>query len=599
MRVRAIILAAIMVLSAFLVYLGGISASPTVDETHYVGLGSYLVQEGDWRLKGAILHPPLSYYLNSLLLSGIEIPEEVWNAPDQDSRGRALYRLGNGDRIVLLTRLPFMALVPVLVLLVFFEAKRRFGTTAAFGAALLMALEPNVLAHGGLATPDLLLTVTFFWVLVRVRIWHENRGWRNLIWAGLALGLAFLSKFTAILLLGIIPVAALLAGFRVRQQLAGYGLIVLIAFGALHLGYLPHYTHPMGAAALGAGTEEPHRESVSPFWKGVLPRPFGKGIEFQRNANAGHRAFFRGEVTDGGWKLYYPVAFLAKTAIPFLLLAGLGIVLLFVGRRERHRGKRDGGAGSRKRRKKNIAWLLIPPILLALFFIFMSRINIGLRYLLPVYPFLAIAGGRALAWLIARRGIGTIAASLLIAWQAAGTARACPHFIPYFNEAVGGSEGGMELLGDSNLDWGQGLPALAKWIDENELEGVYLAYFGNADPTRYGIKFRFLPGWLFAPSREVRRESLGYHPDPEFVAIGRSVLQGFWLPDPDLYDWIREYPRVAVLAGAIEVYDIGGNPEAHDKLAWIYRRAGKLDYVQDELLIGLEESKRLNAGDDR
>lgn len=556
-------------LAAALLFTSAWRTSPTVDETHYAGLGRYLVETGDWSIRGAILHPPIPYYMNSLFLSGVEIPDSVWDAPHQDERGRRLFRLGAGDGMLHRTRLANMLVFLVLVVVVYAEGSRMLGRPAALAAAFFVALEPNLLAHAGLGTPDLPLTAAFFWAACRFEAYCRDGGAGRLLIAGVALGAAILTKYTALLLVGILPLAALF-GSRDRRRLAAFPLVCLVAFAVLHAGYLPALVH-------GGGGEDA-------LFRYGLPAPFVKGIEFQRAANTGHRAFFLGEVSDRGWALYYPIAFLVKTPIPFLLLAAAGLLLLF-------------RAPLRREQAFRIA---VPPLALALFFVVVSRIDIGLRYLLPVYPFAALAAGHGLRELWIRHSPRfRIPAALLAAWMLAGTAIAWPHFIPYFNEAVGGGDGGVRILADSNLDWGQDLPGLKKWLDRNGYEGTYLAYFGNADPSRYGIRFRYLPGWLYTPMKELRA-GVGFHPDPELLAISRSVYQGFWLPDPELYRWVDHYPRVASIGHSIDVYDIGGDPAAHDKLALIYKRAGRTDYFRDELILGMEEKKagRKRGGDE-
>lgn len=553
-------IAALVCLTAVLLLTSSGQMSPTVDETHYAGLGRYLIETGDWSIRGAILHPPLPYYLNSMLLGGLEIPDEVWKASHQDERGRLLFRIAPGDGLLTRTRIANMVLLLLLVVLVWIEGRRLWGDVGGAVAAFVTALEPNLLAHAGVATPDLPLAIAFFWAVMRFWRYCREGGRGNLALAGVALGVALLTKYTALLLIGILPLLAV-TGFANRRRLAAFPIICLIALAVLHAGYLPALLH---------GGEE-----GEPAIRFGLPAPYLDGIQYQLRANTGHRAFFLGEVSEGGWLHYYPVAFLVKTPIPLLVLAITGFWMLFaVPLRRRHAVR-----------------ILLPPLALALFFIVVSRLNIGLRYLLPIYPFLALAAGHGAAELLKRPARKfAFSALILLAWMLLGTLRAWPHFIPYFNEAAGGSDGGIRLLADSNLDWGQDLPGLKKWLDHNSYEGVYFAYFGNADPSRYGIRFRYLPGWLYTP-RRMMKEGVDYHPEPELLAISRSVYQGFWLPDAKLYHWLDDYPRVASIGHSIDVYDIGGDPAVHDKLAMIYKRAGRHDYLKDELILGMEEER--------
>ncbi|MBN1826455.1 MAG: glycosyltransferase family 39 protein [Candidatus Eisenbacteria bacterium] len=550
MKFRAsYLLAFLLPVAAILQLTSAARMSPTVDETHYVGVGRYLWETGDWSMKGAKLHPPLSYYLNSIPLARLDVPEDVWRAPHQDERGRRLFALAPAGRVVNLARAPTILITALLLLLVFVETRRLFGGRAAALALFLAALEPNLLAHGSLATQDMVLTLTLFLAVVLFRRCREKPGAGRLLLAGAALGAALLSKYTGLLLVGILPAAALLdrGGKRALAALLPLAAVALIV---VHAGYLPlHLRAPEEAPRAGMG---------------VLPAPYAEGIEYQRGANTGYPAFFFGRVSDRGWRAYYPVAFLVKTPIPFLLLAGAGALGIL-----------------RRRDRSSIAWLLLPPLLLALFFVLVSRINIGLRYLLPVYPFLAVLGGSAAAGALKRRR--KIVLLLLAAWLAAGTAIAWPHYLSYFNEACGGTRGGSRILSDSNLDWGQDLPGLARFLDERGDPVVYLSYFGTAEPHRYGIRYRWLSGWLYHPPREILEGGARLRPDPDWVAVSRMVLHGVRLPDPEMFRWLEKYPVVAEIGGSIVVFDLGGDPDAHLRFADIYRRSARRDYMEEEM----------------
>ena len=64
--------------------------SVTRDESHYLGVGNYLLTHGQRDIPGALLHPPLSAVLHSLPLFFLHIPEELWHENDSDVRGQRL-----------------------------------------------------------------------------------------------------------------------------------------------------------------------------------------------------------------------------------------------------------------------------------------------------------------------------------------------------------------------------------------------------------------------------------------------------------------------------------------------------------------------------
>ena len=72
----------------------------------------------------------------------------------------------------------------------------------------------------------------------------------------------------------------------------------------------------------------------------------------------------------------------------------------------------------------------------------------------------------------------------------AETFAAYPNFIPFFNVVASNLPGGkLELLSDSNIDWGQDLPLVKKWQEQHPDRIVYLIFSGSADPSYYGIKY--------------------------------------------------------------------------------------------------------------
>ncbi len=141
----------------------------------------------------------------------------------------------------------------------------------------------------------------------------------------------------------------------------------------------------------------------------------------------------------------------------------------------------------------------------------------------------------------------------------AETIAARPYFIPFFNVLAGGARGGLGLLSDSNLDWGQALPALQRWMREQGVRRVNLCYFGTADPAAHGIAFVPLPGTyhLGVPGAG----EAGYPAEqpelPGYVAIGATHLQGVYLEEAlrRYYEFLGRKTPIAVLGGgAMYVY---------------------------------------------
>jgi hypothetical protein len=197
-----------------------------------------------------------------------------------------------------------------------------------------------------------------------------------------------------------------------------------------------------------------------------------------------------------------------------------------------------------------------------------NNINIGHRHLLPVYPFLCVAVGIWVREVWDRRGVRWLLCGLGL-WHGAGAFRASPYPLAYFNEAVGGPDRGYHHLTDSNVDWGQGLPALRRHLDERKAGAIYLSYFGTADPAAYGISYapvapQNLPRFPDAGldlSREPRR----------LLAISVTNFQGTYDLGPNRFAWLKTREPQALLARSLLVYDLTDDPDAVQRLEAIRR----------------------------
>ena len=187
-------------------------------------------------------------------------------------------------------------------------------------------------------------------------------------------------------------------------------------------------------------------------------------------------------------------------------------------------------ADQRRRAPARSEAFLLLPVLLYLGLTFTRSIDIGHRHLLPIYPFLFVAAGRAVGVLSRPRApaAGAVILGALCAWYALGTLRVHPHYLAYFNEIAGGPRNGYQWLVDSNLDWGQDLKGLKAYMVAKGIPRLKLSYFGSADPAYYGIDAEILPGYMAPhPTRVTREVRPG-----DLVAVSATNLQGVYL-DPE------------------------------------------------------------------
>jgi hypothetical protein len=283
-----------------------------------------------------------------------------------------------------------------------------------------------------------------------------------------------------------------------------------------------------------------------------LPREYIRGLDGQQwSVEQGETVnYLNGRWSETGWWYYYLEAFLLKVPLPHLLLMGLGAVSVLLVRTER----RDG------------AWMMVTMgVVYWALHSFGSNKNIGLRYMLPIFPLCCILAGRSML-LVARFSgvarkvcVGVIV--LLAAWGATESLRIFPDYLAYFNQAAGGPEGGPRYLLDSNIDWGQDLKGFADYLKTHQRyrdTPVYLAYFGYVYPEHYGIK----PGKLYPGARGIVAISVNLlYGLPQGVNLSLGMPYGVKISDGKLYgdatDYVPQLLRskpLAVIGHTIYVY---------------------------------------------
>jgi 4-amino-4-deoxy-L-arabinose transferase-like glycosyltransferase len=421
----------------------------TFDEPTHLGCGLQYLAEHKYQYEPQ--HPPLSRAFVALgpFLRG---SRPLHTAKPEPEGVNLLYASHQPEATLTAARqgvLPFFILSAAFVYL---WARRYFGPAAAALSTALFTLVPTVLAHSGLATTDMALvcclTAAFFMLL----LWAEKPSWRNSVLFGIATGLAVCCKFTA---LGFFPagvVFAALAWLAVARP-RSYVVAELAKTRALPF-----------AVAVGTGFITIWAVYLFSFgkpegWGFSVPFPeLFDGVAFASYHNSrGHAAYFLGEIRNKGWWYFFPVMYLYKTPIAWLILLFVGIFAA---------------------RRRPVAWwmplayaagVMIPSMT--------SNVNIGTRHVLPMTAGLAIIAGLGLLRLIedapAKNWAGPVAA-LLSLWLIVSGALQHPNYLAYFNEIAGNPD---QIVTDSDYDWGQDTIRLARRVKQLGINQIYFSTF--------------------------------------------------------------------------------------------------------------------------
>lgn len=564
-----------------------VSKSATFDEDAYIGKGTAIWMAGNYTLE--IAHPPLGAMLSTLpLLTEPELapPTDHQCWPDGTARscGRELlfYR-SDTQRVLFLARLPSLFLTLILAALVYRWTTDLFGRRAGMVALALCAFDPNILAHGRLVTLDLVTTLVIFlngylfW-----RFWsHPDR--TRLVPLGLALGIAGATHFATGLLVPIFVVISLARTWKALEtsEIAGLSSSSRWQRWAVTLGLLL----VVGAVA-GLAIWAIHGFSFGPVsrWQGVrLPAPaFFNELAFRLQEKSGApNSFLLGRHYTGGWWPYFIVAWFVKTPWATILLTILGIIALVL-----QEGEQD---------PPKLFLLAVPGVyFLAASF---SDFNRGYRYILPVLPFMFVLGGRAarLMWsnLCGWRLWPRIVLAVLLGWLMTANLFIHPHYLAYFNELVGPSHG-YQVLVDSNLDWGQDLPALERYVAEQDLDSIYLSWFGESRPGQYDIPHRFIPSKPDELSDIYTRVYHPEYPPPGSYAISATNLQGLLFDDKDLFAYFLKRQPTSQLGYSVMTYEVPRLLDAEAPPVIVALGSTQIDQVPSRAFRELWHTNELN-----
>ncbi len=517
----------------------------TWDEAIHIAAGYSYLKTGDYRLNRE--HPPLFKLLCAAPLLALDpllpLDSDAWKNAEQVPFGDLfLYKNRVSPETMLFrARAVTIALTLALGLALALWTRRKFGPAAAIAALFLFAFDPNLIAHGHYVTSDLIAAAFIFLATITWARFVETGRRRDLIVAGIVLGLALVSKFSAVFL---VPLLAALYWFRrwqlgrgrlsVRHFAVSAAIAGAISIAIVALAYGPDSIRCWSGPKLRQVVDTSTLTGEVLFQTGKrlgLPaHPYLVGLsELAVHDKLGHDAYLMGMQSHQGWWYYFPVVFAVKTPLSVLALLALSIVI---------------GLRRTSLRKIPFHWvvLLLPP--LVYFALCMrSNINIGVRHLLPVYPFLYIAVAAAV--MRAARPVRALSLVLMLGLAAESLA-IHPHYLAFFNVAAGGPDNGPNYLVDSNLDWGQDLKNLKNYLDRNHIGKLCICYFGRSSMEYYRFNYTDLPR-TDEPQERANADCIG--------AISATALQDVYV-GANAYSWLRARKPMAKIGYSIYLYDL-------------------------------------------
>ena len=491
---------------SFQLWYHAVRTSPTIDEPTHILAGHRHWQCRDFGVNPE--HPPLVKLLATSSLNFQTLIEPEWECGSKITKqadvfkGGADFLIANGiDEVVVPARLLSALLSLLLAGLVFIAALTMFGRWEAVTALALLAFEPNIIAHGSLVTTDMAISLMAFAAMYALYGYARRPDVKRAAVIALVVGLMLASKHSAVIFFPILFVAFIGDAIFFRREdvtlwkelgkrAAVFAASVLIGVAILWSFYgfqryaLSNATEPsvdiaeyIRANSLPDVPQSISAKSVRFIDKlGILPESYVIGLADVVASSSRPMAIFNRDFSRGRW-FYFPIAFLVKSSLPLLLLLPLGVVLFF--------------AAPEKRRET--IFLLVPAIF---FFAFAmaSRINIGVRHILPVYAFVIVVSAAGAVWMSRRFLYFRYVVLALLLFHAVTAFRIAPKYIAFSNDLAGGPENTYKIFPvDSNLDWGQNEKLVAEYLARENITDCWYAGWGSLELLNAQVPCRQMP----------------------------------------------------------------------------------------------------------
>ena len=530
--------------------------SPTNDETNHLVAGYVYLTTGEYSMD--LNHPPLGRILAALPLLSLPIQYVPANRAWPEVNVFLWRNPVPAQTILFRARLVVITLTILFGSWLAWWTRRYFGAPTALLALTFFAFDPNLIAHGHYVTTDLIAALSIF---VAATLWTSfllDAAWKTLIPAAVGLGIALVSKYSAIFLLLALPLLYCIACrknhgrpfFTWRGGLLVIGVMCTGAASAIILVYAPQAVtryHDLRVASyrvrfvdqvLGTSiTTDRTRQIVAALGRAICEPGYSylTGLKEVIKHNAdGHPAYLLGRFGRHGWWHYFPVAFMVKTPTAVLVASLLALVSLFF-------------LWRRSQFELLPLCVGLPPVIFFLLAMCAS-INIGVRYILPVYAFLYVWLAFVLvqysARLLKKAWPWTLAGLLVM--LSAESLMTYPHYLAFFNWPSGGPVNGPRYLLDSNIDWGQDLVALKRYVDDHQAAPLCTALFAGHYLPHYGVISRN----LLSTGIPEGVENL-----PCVVAVSVNLLYGVYVW-PGMFAPLREREPVARIGYSIYVFDL-------------------------------------------
>ena len=451
-------------------------------------------------------------------------------------------------------RLPMLVISMLLLIAVWWFTRQSFGPVAALIAVFLIATEPNIIGNSIVVQNDVASALALLLFVIALKRFVTDGSVKNALVLGGALGLALVTKYSLVILLPL-ALASVIVWAIWRRRVSAIvpsllvfvtAYVILIAFYAFHVDRIDVNEGSRIASwfYLTGSIGEVFKRFL--MWlPPLLPRYFVYGIDMVvQDSREGRPAFLLGQVSETGWWYYFPVAFALKTTIPFLLASIGGFVW---------------SVFQVLSQKRYVLLYAVVPAVLYLALTMTSHLNIGVRHLLPMFPFVAINGAGFISSVVdfglrRSRVLAVALASLILVPCLVIAIFTFPNYLTYFSPLAGGAARGWQTLSDSNVETGQEVKPLAAYLKSHGQDRVTGIMVGGEFLKFYGVQLNDFPRWDADDDDDSDEETEPI--ETEYVAIGAWYLSEVDLSDEQkqIIDIYRKQKPEAMVGNSIFVF---------------------------------------------
>jgi 4-amino-4-deoxy-L-arabinose transferase-like glycosyltransferase len=580
---------ALFVILAAELFLSARLESPTFDEPAHLYAGYMHWVRSDYGVNPE--HPPLVKMVASspLLIERPKYsePMDIFFRAASVRGGMQLLSPPGAMKLLDHARIAVSFFVFGLGVLLVLASYEMFGAVTAVFALALYVFDPLMIAHGPLLGTDMGAACCVFATVYAFYRYVKRPTWARLAVCAVAAGLALAAKHSAILIL---PIMLLLGATELvlrrrepadalrRDAIRLGGAVATIAVVAIMILwgiYGFRFAARPDGRKMTPPTEVLLQQLKHPEAKLIgfaerhhlLPEAYLYGLtDVTTLSRDGRIMYLFGKMYPEGRWFYFPAAFVIKSTIGLLLLLA---VLPFA---------RDLW----RERRGEVLFLAIPAVV---FFVMAmtAKLDIGIRHILPVFPFAMVLAAAGAVTLARRSRAWGYAVAVFLVLHVASSAKAFPNYLPYSNEFFGGVSGTYRVLSDSNVGWAGGLKALRAHLEENHIKECWFAYSSLMDPKMFEIPCKRLPTFFSMLIDRGQQEAVPEEiHGPVFISSEEVAGAGWGPGDMSPYYQFSQTRPTRVLAGEILRFDGGYKVSAiaslsHYMLAYGFLRKKDLD----------------------